>query len=342
MSFDVEILKQIPILNIADRLGIRVRKNKAMCFRGHDTVPSLSFSPQKNLWHCFGCDLGGNNIALVKAYYGYTFKEAAAWLSEQFNLSSKPYSSGHSIFSKKKIDSMKIVNNQKQYLDVDSEVYEAFFSKCSLSQKGKEYLESRQYKLKIINQFKIKDIINIAEVEKWLLKSFDRNRLLKSGLMVTRRGNLRLIWWDHTILFPFIKDNRIVYIQGRRLSTNPPKYMGLAGIVKPLYNQDILIDFDIGGTVYICEGITDTLAASQLGCAAIGVLGAASFKKSWVDDLMKFRIIVIPDCDSAGKMFAEKIKEAFLEKDHIVEILRLSGVKDLSELLSVPKQNAHH
>ncbi len=33
-----------------------------------DEAPSLSFSPRKGIWHCFGCDLGGNYLDFVYLY----------------------------------------------------------------------------------------------------------------------------------------------------------------------------------------------------------------------------------------------------------------------------------
>jgi DNA primase catalytic core len=342
MSLDIEELNSIPIMDIANRLGIKIHKNKAMCFKGHDhRTPSLSFSPTKNLWHCFGCDLGGNNITLVREYHGYTFKEAIKWLEESYNLSTKPCVNRYTLFSRNTVSVIKTCDDQKQCLSTDHEIYGGFYSQCSLSKKGKDYLVSRGYTLKTIQHFGIRDIINIKDIEKWLLNNFERERLLKSGLMVIRRGGLRLIWWDYTVLFPFFENERIAYLQGRRLESISPKYLGLLGIAKPLYNRNVLINLSPNSPVLICEGITDTLTASQLGFNAVGVLGAASFRKEWVNDLTKFRIMVIPDNDSAGKMFEQKVKNAFQEKGHVIEVIQIKIGKDLSDLLKGVKDAAN-
>jgi DNA primase catalytic core len=342
MNFDIEKLKQISILDIANRLGIKVTRNKAMCFRGHDhRTPSLSFSPNKNLWHCFGCDIGGNNISLVKEYYKWSFEDASRWLVKEFNLTSDRYFKKSSIPRKIIPGTAKAENECDENTKPDEEVYECFYSNCSLSEKGKEYLLGRGYNIATINKFKIKDIINVKTMEKQLIEKFDKRRLLNSGLMVMRRDGLRLIWWDHTILFPFFEQEKIVYIQGRRLMSESPKYMGLSGISKPLYNHDVLRNLSKDSTVFICEGITDTLTAAQHYFNAVGVLGASSFRKKWVDDLNKFRIIVVPDNDLAGQTFEKKVKEIFLEKGHIIESVHVKRGKDLSNLLEGAKNVSH-
>lgn len=73
---------QYPIICVAEKLGIKfMSKSKALCFRGHDVkTPSLSFNPQKNYFHCFGCGVGGGPISLVMNYLNFNYKEAISWL----------------------------------------------------------------------------------------------------------------------------------------------------------------------------------------------------------------------------------------------------------------------
>lgn len=42
--------------------------------------------PRKNIWHCFGCGMGGDTIAYVMRFYGLSFPAAAAKLNEDFAL----------------------------------------------------------------------------------------------------------------------------------------------------------------------------------------------------------------------------------------------------------------
>lgn len=80
-------VKQIPIADIAARLGITLDAHgKALCFKGHDKTPSLSVNVRGNYFKCFGCNIGGSNIDLVKEYLNITTGEAIKWIEEQYNL----------------------------------------------------------------------------------------------------------------------------------------------------------------------------------------------------------------------------------------------------------------
>src|SRR5689334_17614380 len=83
---DLETIKRIPILEIARRLGIETRGNKAMCFGQHDKqTPSLSFHVGRNYWHCFGsCGKGGDGVALVQAVLDLDFKQTLDWFQREF------------------------------------------------------------------------------------------------------------------------------------------------------------------------------------------------------------------------------------------------------------------
>jgi DNA primase catalytic core len=326
----IKIVNYIPILDVAVRLGIQVKNNKAICFIHNDCHPSLSFNCNKNYWHCFGCNKSGSNIGLVENYNRCNTKEAILWLANEFGI----ISTGLKIISSKRTS--KILSRPLKSIiefKADSEVYESFLAKCSLTKEGEEYLRGRGFSKNTLRHFLIKDIVEIKKVERQLLNEFEQKRLISSGLFALRKQGLSLIWWDHTILFPFYEDNRVIYIQGRRVCSYEPKYLGLCGIKKPLFNGDILEKLTKRDTVYICEGVPDTLSAYQLGMHSIGVLGATSFEKGMVDRFLEFNVIVVPDNDSAGNKFAENIKDIFNNRGHAVQLLRLTHVKDLNELL---------
>lgn len=76
--------KFIPILEVAESLGLEVGTDKkAYCFNGHDSkTKSLSFDVKTNLYKCFGCNCGGDTIALVMSVMKRTFKEAVGFVLE--------------------------------------------------------------------------------------------------------------------------------------------------------------------------------------------------------------------------------------------------------------------
>lgn len=333
---DIINITTIPIIEVATRLGIDVNKNKALCFMHDDRHPSLSFQPSKNRWKCFVCDVGGGVIDLVAKSMKLDRRGAIHWLASEFGFNSY-LNTIRTIKYKAKQEASENIESE---FKPDSAIYKDFVDKCSLSIKGASYIKSRGFSDGTIEHFNIKDVdTDLSGIEEYLQKRHKKERLISSGIMKMRNGKLRLIWWDHTVLFPFYNaNNEIIYIQGRRVNPGKlPKYLNLCGVVKPLYNVNILNGLNDDNIVCICEGIPDTIMATQIGYYAVGVLGASSFMKEWVNILKRFRIIIVPDGDKAGSIFSSKIKGMFSEKGINVEEVSMPDGFDLSSYVSRKK-----
>ena len=310
MDNNIEQIKNIPILELADKLGIVVKNKFALCFKGHDRTPSLHFSPDKNLWNCFGCNIGGTNIELVEQYYNIGFKDTLDWFRRHYGFNccrtevKNRYNppSNYSFRAKEKKDIASKVR---------CDIYEYLISICNLSNKGMQYLVSRGFTKDIINYFRLKDITDPQELLKLLKYKYSEDELMECGLVVLRSNKKQLLWWDHTIIIPFIINKRIEYLQGRRLSDLFPKYLNIVGIEKPFFNGDVLNNLKKGSLLCLCEGVFDSIAAHQIGITAIGVLGAASFREKWITMLQHYRIVIIPDADNGGKIFESDIVKLF-------------------------------
>src|SRR5882672_1588787 len=76
-------------LNIADIIGeyITLKKAgtnfKAVCPFHNEKSPSLQVSPQKQIWHCFGCGEGGDVFTFVQKYENLEFKDVIKILAEK-------------------------------------------------------------------------------------------------------------------------------------------------------------------------------------------------------------------------------------------------------------------
>jgi DNA primase len=77
---DIERLRNIPIEEVAERLGLEVRHHKSLCPFHDDSHPSLTYNRRYNRYRCFVCDAHGDTINLVMAYMHKSFVEACAWL----------------------------------------------------------------------------------------------------------------------------------------------------------------------------------------------------------------------------------------------------------------------
>lgn len=78
---DWQRLRDLLIDQVAKDLGLKIVRDKAFCFSGHDSEPSLHLDKRRNLWRCYGCGQFGDVINLVKAVKGFGSKgDAARWL----------------------------------------------------------------------------------------------------------------------------------------------------------------------------------------------------------------------------------------------------------------------
>ena len=79
-------LRDLPIEGVAERLGLRVVRHKALCPFHDDHHASLSFCVRRNSFRCFVCDAHGGTIDLVMRVLGKDFKEACRWLGDEHNV----------------------------------------------------------------------------------------------------------------------------------------------------------------------------------------------------------------------------------------------------------------
>jgi DNA primase len=340
--WDLTPIHQIPILDIAHRLGVQVRGKKAMCFAGHDKrTPSLTFSTDKNTWRCFGaCGKGGDGITLVMEKLGVDFKAAVNWLSNEFHVDMGQH--GHRSYLradrlKSQASSLPEVRSSKESKFLpDPELYTWLISKCQpISQaRGLDYLKNHGIPLGVATRFGLREL---RDPERALLNMIDRwgtKRVLQGGLAWGDAAKPeRMIWTSYTILFPFFCEGVVEYIQGRLFKGNA-KYLGPRGIEKPLFNLDSLVSLPPGSIVHICEGIPDALALEANGLHAVAVLGANSFRAEWVEFLMKYDVVLMPDGDSGGETFHRKIFEAFLARGKAVRRVRIPAGKDAAAVIA--------
>ena len=80
-----DIKTSVGLKDLLESKGIRLKKNGkgyfGLCPFHHDKNPSLSITPSKNEWHCFGCGAGGDVIRFVELFDRVDFKEAIKRLS---------------------------------------------------------------------------------------------------------------------------------------------------------------------------------------------------------------------------------------------------------------------
>ena len=81
-KFELQMLRAIPIEDLASRLGLDVTHHKALCPFHNDHHASLSFNVRRNTYRCFVCDAHGDTIDLVRHLLNKDFQQACLYLSD--------------------------------------------------------------------------------------------------------------------------------------------------------------------------------------------------------------------------------------------------------------------
>ena len=83
----IEKAKNVPILSVAEKLGLgppvpRGQEWAVLCPLHDDHHPSCFLNTEKNVWHCFACNLGGSGIDLVMGAMRVEFREAVLAMAQ--------------------------------------------------------------------------------------------------------------------------------------------------------------------------------------------------------------------------------------------------------------------
>lgn len=323
-------VKAIPILSVAEALGVRVRRTSAQCpFVGHDDRnPSFSLYPAENRCWCHRCAKGGSPIDLVAYTQGVSLGEAISWLRSQFGLDG--YFLSVSVPRRAGTHVRQAAPASIPTCKPNSEIYAALLEQCPLSEAAAAYLASRRFTPKTIRHFKLGTLTDNRATTRALTARFGQTALVDAGLISETATNLCFI--APAILFPFYERGELTYVQARALSGGRgAKWLGLRGVPKPVFNFDVISK---AGSVYICEGATDVMSIHQMGLAAIGVLGGTTPLPNDVVECLRGKdIYVVPDRDAVGETMVQRLK-AQLQRAGLSAITkRLDVGSDVNERL---------
>ena len=120
-------LRELPIEGVAERLGLAVKRHKALCPFHNDHHASLSFKVSKNTYRCFVCGASGGPIDLVMRYLNKEFVEACRWLADEHNVILEE-------------DRRQVSGEIKEVKPFDASRYERFFERPWLNDEARRFL----------------------------------------------------------------------------------------------------------------------------------------------------------------------------------------------------------
>ena len=195
MSISDEIRERIDIVDFISQyvdLAKRGANYVGLCPFHREKTPSFVVSPEKKIFHCFGCGASGDVIGFLMRYEGYTFKEALRMLAEK---------AGIRHTEKCKSEDDKKQRLKEIHLIALSHFREEFF-KCEVAQ---DYFYKRGFDESAAYDFSI----GYAQEEEKLLNKLDkfkREEILESGIFSDYDGKL-YCRFHNRLIFPIFNEN---------------------------------------------------------------------------------------------------------------------------------------
>ncbi|NKE70199.1 toprim domain-containing protein [Candidatus Manganitrophus noduliformans] len=315
---ELKEIKSIPILNVAEKLGLKIKGRSAHCFAHQpDRNPSLRFNIEKNTFRCYVCpQVGGSVIDLVMQVLNVPFHEALEYLC------------GRSVSVPKRSERKPEIGAEER-----NEILQALLSEAPLEKEGVNYLAGRGIRTEIARKMGVgflrpEDYRNLF----WRMsRRFGRSRLRAAGLT---RFYLFAKEGLSFLLFPYRLEGRVHAIKGRCLLTKAEaKERGVSRFVmteraRIFYNQEII---ESTRDLYLCEGEIDTLTLLQGGYPAVGIPGTGSFREEWLDLLTGKRVVLSLDSDPAGCEASAYLAEQFSKRGITHLKLDLPDGKDVND-----------
>ena len=297
----VDDLRQRDCEELADRLGIEVRRHKAYCFLHSESVPSLSFHPsKKNVWHCFSCGKGGDAISLMMEYERCGFTEACEKLCAMYGIF---LPTGKPAYAPRKRQlsqpvSVKKADNDRKF---DTEIAEWLIDNMTLTVNAEYFLfKQRKLNREIISRIGIKALDDGCALSHGAKMVFGVDRCKASGLF-GEKGYLS--FWTPCLIFPYRdKSGKLLGVQSRYLGEekNAPRFQFLSRQKTHLFNMPVFEEIKEGSELYLTEGVSDCLAMLSSGKAAVAIPSATIIPDEDLYLLKGYKLVMMPDNDEAG------------------------------------------
>ncbi|MCF0124548.1 MAG: DNA primase [Clostridia bacterium] len=235
-----------------------------LCPFHNEKSPSFSVSPDKQIFHCFGCGVGGNVFAFLTKIEGIGFIEAVQTLAERANIQ-LPILGNNVDFAKEELKAK--VSKVNEFT---AEYYHQKLYKPE-SKIAQEYIKKRKLSNETLKSFKIGFSGNFDELYKELKKQgFQDQEILESGLVNKNENGKYIDRYRNRLMFP-ICDTRgkVIAFGGRVLDDSKPKYINSNGNIvydksRNLFGLNVAKKGDTK-KMLIVEGYMDVISLHQRG-----------------------------------------------------------------------------
>lgn len=349
-SFADRVKQQADIVRVVGEY-VRLKKSgqnfTGLCPFHSEKSPSFAVHPTKQIYHCFGCGVGGDVFKFVMEMEKCPFPEAIHIVAEKCGIViPRP---------KERSPEERRENQQRSTLVEIHKQAQAFFVKQlegTLEGKAaRAYLEDRGIDKAVMDRFGIGYAPSGGDLLLRFLKQKYPDKLLAESGMISRDQSGRMFdRFRRRITFPIANDSgKIVAFGCRALGDDQPKYLNSPET--PVYSKsNVLYHLDRAKDALrrsdfavLVEGYMDAIAVARAGISNVVASCGTSLAEPQIKLLARFtrRIIVNYDPDTAGQTATERSISLLLEQDFEVRVLALPGKADPDKFIRTQGADAY-
>ena len=325
--------------DIVDVVSSYVRLSKksgsnmfGLCPFHSEKTPSFSVSPDKQIYHCFGCGKGGGVINFIMEIENLSFPEAVDFLARRVNMQVPEEANDR--------ESQK----RSRMLALNRDAARFFYAQLSTpaGEEARRYMAERRIGAATAKNFGIgyapdtwDSLRNAMQA-----KGFSDFELFDAGLV--RKGKTGGFYdtFRKRLMFPVIDvRGNVIGFSGRILGDGEPKYMNSPETLVFNKSRNLfalnLAKKSKSGYIILSEGNIDVVSLHQAGFdSAVASLGT-SLTPEQARLLSRYtgEVIIAYDNDGAGVKAAQRAIGILEKLDLKVKVLRMSGAKDPDEFI---------
>ena len=303
---------------------------QALCPFHHERTPSFIVSPEKQLFHCFGCGVGGNVFTFLMKWEKVSFPEAVKIAGEKIGIS---------------IPSLDKSGGYKEDLyRINTLVADFFHQKLKENRFALNYLLRRGFKKSIIDTFYLgyapssRDFLSFCNDKK-----IPQDKLKELGLILpSQKREGYYAYFRSRIIFPvFTSAGKICGFGARVLDKSLPKYLNspqspLFDKGENLYGLNLAKQFiREEKEVILVEGYTDVISLYQEGIRNVVASLGTSLTSSQANLLKRYanKVYVAYDEDSAGESATLRGIDILLDADLQIKVISFPGGLDPADFI---------
>ena len=349
MRYSDEIIEEVrqnnDVVDIISQYVHLTRKGRnyfGLCPFHSEKSPSFSVSPDRQIFHCFGCGVGGNVYTFLMKIEGITFKESLEKLAERANIQLQTYENS--------ADAAKDELKAKVY-KVNEFVAEFYHQNLykPVAKIGQEYVKKRKMNRETLEAYRIGFSGKFDELYKALkAQGFGEKEILESGLVNKNANGTYIDRYRERLMFPICDARgKVIAFGGRILDDSKikdpkfpqPKYINSPENVvyskgRHLFGLNVAKK-ESAKKLLIVEGYMDVISLHQRGITnVVGALGTAlTEQQGWLLRKSTEQVILGFDADGAGQTAIERSMKILQKMGCDMRVLQIEGAKDPDEYI---------